>query len=270
MPRGEYEVILNRSCAYEEGGSYQIIVGDLEILGSIVGAGEWTDWKNEHVGDIEIGAAPNVLRIVSQTITNEELMFIRSIIVAQKGTWERMQAGQSIEASNIQNEKPLNLRRFDGVTLDDSQSISGDSFYVKHGDNRYQLRLLFVDAPSGRLDLSDLSDREKAKTEATYFGISPESAIRVGKMAESLTGKFLANKEFSAYVSQEEDESGRRMAMVSIGDKFLSQLLVENGLARIYGKQASIPQGLSASAFLATLKEAEAKARVSRKGAWGL
>ena len=48
----------------------------------------------------------------------------------------------------------------------------------------------------------------------------------------------------------------------------LNELLVENGLARIYGTRTALFDGRDSRAYLARLAELEATAKLERKGAW--
>jgi endonuclease YncB( thermonuclease family) len=45
-------------------------------------------------------------------------------------------------------------------------------------------------------------------------------------------------------------------------------LLVENGLARIYGTRTTLYDGRDSRKYLARLAELEAQAKVEKKGAW--
>ena len=48
----------------------------------------------------------------------------------------------------------------------------------------------------------------------------------------------------------------------------LNELLVENGLARIYGVRTTLPDGRDSRQYLARLAELEKKAKADKKGAW--
>ncbi len=49
----------------------------------------------------------------------------------------------------------------------------------------------------------------------------------------------------------------------------LNELLVSNGLARIYGTRTPLPDGRDSRTYLAHLHELENEARVAKRGAWG-
>ena len=49
----------------------------------------------------------------------------------------------------------------------------------------------------------------------------------------------------------------------------LNELLVSNGLARIYGTRTPLPDGRDSRTYLAHLHELENEARAAKRGAWG-
>ena len=60
----------------------------------------------------------------------------------------------------------------------------------------------------------------------------------------------------------------RFYAMIEIDGKWLSSLLVQNGLARIYGKRIELPGGISSRDYLATLADLESRAKADKEGGW--
>ena len=50
--------------------------------------------------------------------------------------------------------------------------------------------------------------------------------------------------------------------------EYLSEILVRNGLARIYTMPADLPDGTKKERFKDHLKSVEAEARTARRGAW--
>ena len=284
MPPGTYEIIMNRSCSLGEGGVYTVSVGENVISGSIVGEGAWTDWAQVHVGDLEIeSGTEEELKITASRVTSKSLMNVRQVIVAEKGTWERIQSGEDIEtitsASNGKSTRKGGglLQQFEGVILtnDDEHPLDGDSFHVNYKGDNYHLRLFWVDAPMDSGELTDADTRASVEEEAAYFGITPEASIKVGQAAAAYVKELLAGKNFSVLVGRRTSYSGkgesRKMAMLKVGNKYLSQLLVENGLVRIHGAQISaIPDGPTLTEYMDILNAAEEKAREQRKGAWGM
>jgi endonuclease YncB( thermonuclease family) len=57
-------------------------------------------------------------------------------------------------------------------------------------------------------------------------------------------------------------------AIIIVNGRDLNELLVENGLARIYGTRTPLFDGRDSRKYLARLAELEAQAKAARKGAW--
>jgi len=62
---------------------------------------------------------------------------------------------------------------------------------------------------------------------------------------------------------------GRVYCIVLVnGTEDLNELLVANGLARIYGTKTSLPDGRDSRAYITRLAELEGQAKRERKGGW--
>jgi endonuclease YncB( thermonuclease family) len=157
---------------------------------------------------------------------------------------------------------------YDKCELIPNDFNDGDSFHVRCKRRHYVFRLCFVDAPE-----TDRSIPGRLTEQAQYWDIKEKDALRLGKEAARFTGDFL-KREFKVYTKREDargrGERPRYFAMVEAGGKFLSMALVENGLARIYGKRLNLPNGLSWRKYKARLETAERKAKREGQGAWGL
>ena len=120
----------------------------------------------------------------------------------------------------------------------------GDSFHVSVEGHEYIFRLYFVDAPEISAEF-----RDRVEEQAKYFGVAVDQVLDVGDLAkqftrEKLTEPFLVRTCW-------EDAGGRsRMqrfyAFVQTRTGDLGEQLVENGLARIHGIQAS-PESLTSA-----------------------
>jgi len=145
----------------------------------------------------------------------------------------------------------------------------GDSFHVKAGNRRhYIFRLYFVDTPE-----RDDSIAGRLEEQAAYFEIDKQDARRLALQAARFTRKFLADG-FTVH-SMREDARGRSdrkryFGMVEVDGTWLSEALVREGLARIYGKPTELPDGLSARKYFANLKVAERAAQREEKGGWAM
>jgi len=145
----------------------------------------------------------------------------------------------------------------------------GDSFHVKAGNRRhYIFRLYFVDAPE-----TDDSVPGRLEEQAAYFDIDKQDAGRLALQAARFTRAFLSDG-FTVH-SMREDARGRSdrtryFGMVEVDGTWLSEALVREGLARIYGKPTELPDGLPARKYFANLKVAERAAQREEKGGWGM
>src|SRR5437867_1151686 len=70
-------------------------------------------------------------------------------------------------------------------------SDDGDSFHVRAKGKEHIFRLYFVDTPETDMDFPD-----RVAEQANYFGITPQQAVHVGRMAADFTRKQLAGHPF--------------------------------------------------------------------------
>src|SRR5690606_19182975 len=125
-------------------------------------------------------------------------------------------------------------------------------FHVVYQGKEYIFRLYFVDAPE-----SDDTYGERTAAQAKYFGITNAEAVKLGESARDFTGKRLDGRKFTVW-TRWRDALGRSKlpryyAMVKVGDDDLGELLVSNGLARIYGTRVALPDGRDSRTYLRTL-----------------
>ncbi len=157
----------------------------------------------------------------------------------------------------------------------DGPHNDGDSVEVEHKGQRHVFRLFFVDC----VEKSPHS-RVRRIEQAKYFGLtgenSEDTAMQLAFEAAKFTREQL-DKPFTVYTRwQKVDPTGKNPAIrafVETSDGAdLSSLLVSEGLAIIReGKAASDhPNGKHPSELVGDLRATETKARLARKGAWGL
>ena len=144
----------------------------------------------------------------------------------------------------------------------------GDSFHVMCNNRHYIFRLYFVDTPE-----TSATYKIRVKKQADYFGITVKDVLKTGTIAARFTNRLLSGKKFTVYTKKEDARGNSRrkryFAMVKIGDQWLSALLVDAGLARIYGMHTDLPEkGKSAGKYIARLKTKEKEAEKLHKGAW--
>lgn len=138
-----------------------------------------------------------------------------------------------------------NWEKLEGCTLGDTKYADGDSFRVKHGDKELIIRLYFVDTPE---DTADQRFPERIAEQAAYFGISSPEVLSVGDAAQSFTAKTLGAAPFKVYTCGQDalgaSKQQRFYGIVETKQGNLAELLVANGLARIYGKRITRPDGM--------------------------
>lgn len=137
-------------------------------------------------------------------------------------------------------------------------------------DQERIFRLYFVDAPE---DSADSRYPERLADQAAYFGVSPARAAKIGDEAAEFWATALA-KPFTVFVcGQKAPGSSSRQryyAMIETAEgKWLSSALVENGLARVYGKRIQLPDGTDSRTYLQKLGALEAEAKGAKRGGWG-
>lgn len=156
------------------------------------------------------------------------------------------------------------LERFDGCRLEPDEWTDGDSFRVRLPDGRLEtFRLYFVDTTESR------ARGKRSDEQAAYFGLTREQAIELGKEAKAATAAALS-KPFTIQTRwRAVFGPSRYYAFVYTADgSDLAQLLVRNGLARIYGTRAPTPTGEDSRQYLARLDRLEQLAKSEGRGGW--
>ena len=145
--------------------------------------------------------------------------------------------------------------------------MDGDSFHVRHANKDIIIRLYFVDTPE-----TDTTHPERNDAQAAYFNISPTQVVPVGNMGKKFTQHVLSGEKFTVWTRWEDamgsSQQKRYFGIVQIGKDDLAELLVQNGLARVYGASAVMPDGRTVDAEFARLRQMEHRAKAKRLGAW--
>jgi endonuclease YncB( thermonuclease family) len=147
----------------------------------------------------------------------------------------------------------------------------GDSFHVVTGDAGKEIvaRLYFVDTPE-----AETAYRDRLDEQAAYFGITREEAVTIAHEAAAFTAKQLS-KPFTVWTRWRSalgrSALGRVYCIIITAEaRDLNELLVENGLARIYGTRTTLFDSRTSAQYLARLAELEAQAKKEKRGAWRL
>jgi endonuclease YncB( thermonuclease family) len=168
---------------------------------------------------------------------------------------------------------------YPNCTLVSDRGNDGDSFKVRFPDGRSEiLRLYFVDTPEsafktyggGRNNHKRIADQA-----ADLAGISSKQAVEIGKKAKNFTLTLLDKGAFTVHTEWDSPfNDGRYHAYIEISagttSRFLNELLVEKGFARIHTKGANLPDGTSERAHEKYLFNLQRTAKLSQTGAWGL
>lgn len=154
-----------------------------------------------------------------------------------------------------------------------SSENDGDSFLIRHGGGtEHILRLYFVDCPEKR---RHQFNRARLADQGAYFGGLAESdTVRLGREARQFALDLLAKQPFQVFTRWEPVyESRRHYAHIRITlpdgqERWLAELLVEAGLARIHTKGTDLPGGARRGAFEYHLRRLESAARLAGRGGW--
>lgn len=167
---------------------------------------------------------------------------------------------------------------FRNCTLDPERHNDGDSFQVRLPDGRSEIfRLYFVDTPESDFKsyAGGENNHDRIRKQAGYFGISPEQAVAIGRKGRNYTLDLLAAGPFTLYTVWDSPFNDRRYhAFIEPSgrgaNRQLDELLVEQGLCRIFTKGADTPDGIPMQRRKEKLLAMEKEARARGAGAWGL
>ena len=155
---------------------------------------------------------------------------------------------------------------FTGCSYVDHSSNDADSFTVKCGDDQFLLRLYYVDAPEANLVYS-----ERTREQSEYFGATLDDTLNAGKRAKELVRDLLGGV-FDVItrkaIAPGRGAGARYYGFVRFSGKALEKELVIEGLARIKGVIANLPDGTKSRVYLKVLAGLEEEARRQRKGLW--
>jgi endonuclease YncB( thermonuclease family) len=160
-------------------------------------------------------------------------------------------------------------RSLEDCQLADAAPGSGDNFLVQHGREASLFRLYWVDCPE-----SSENDATRLRKQARYFSISEEDVMQSGKTARRFARKFLRGS-FTVHTRWQDARADPQTSYYAIIEKdgeYLSEALVAEGLARIYGMPTDEPwpEGPAPRTYLGRLKHSERQAQRDGAGIWGL
>jgi len=147
----------------------------------------------------------------------------------------------------------------------------GDSFHVRCGGEQFVLRLYFVDTPE-----TNLTYGERTREQAEHFGATLDRTLKAGARArvfvrDTLREPFtvITRKAYAQGAGREP----RYYGLVIVGGnpaagRWLDEILVLAGLARVKGVAVNIPGGEKARAHAQRLRVLEEHAKQRRRGLW--
>jgi endonuclease YncB( thermonuclease family) len=152
----------------------------------------------------------------------------------------------------------------------------GDSFRVRLPDGRQEIfRLYFVDTPESAFKSYRGGDtnHQRISEQADYFNISSEEAVEIGKQGKHFTLDLLGSQPFTIFTQWDSpfnDQRYHAFIEVNSGGKkrWLHEVLVEKGFARLKTKPADLPDGTSAADHRRRLETQKQAAEKNRVGAW--
>lgn len=174
-------------------------------------------------------------------------------------------------------EKKDGYEVYRNCTLAEARNNDGDSFMVRLPDSRQaEFRLYFVDTPESAFKSYPGGDtnHERIRQQAAEMGgITPQQAVEIGKQGKHFTLELLASRPFTIHTRWDSPFNDNRYhAHVEVhqdtSTRWLDELLIERGLARIKTKPADLPDGTSAAKHLAHLRDLERAAKKAEKGVW--
>jgi len=167
---------------------------------------------------------------------------------------------------------------FQNCTLVEARHNDGDSFMIRLPNGKTaEFRLYFVDAPESAFKSYGGGATNHARISqqaADLGGITPEQAVAIGKKGKAFTLGLLASQPFILYSEWDSPyNDGRYHAHIQVfhegKTRWLHQILIERGLARIRTKPADLPDGTTAARELENLRNFQSQARRKSVGAWG-
>lgn len=176
------------------------------------------------------------------------------------------------EREAVGTEKVNGYDRLLGTVLIEHRNNDGDSFFVRHGDRQFELRLYYADSPEKYLSDRYEDQRNRVAEQARELGdLSIEDTVALGQEAKAHVLSLLEGQSFSVFTKWESVYDGERyygFVLLPGGTDWLCENLVGNGLARIHTKGEMTPDGNGYHDFKRHLESLESKAKSAKRGAW--
>jgi endonuclease YncB( thermonuclease family) len=207
------------------------------------------------------------------------------LLIAAIGIWVYDQAKPAAPKKShppaVEKSRPKTERYmvFQNCTLAEAGNNDGDSFLVRLPDgSKAQFRLYFVDTPESAFKSyrDGRDNHQRIRDQAAEMGdLEPEQVVEIGKKAKAFTLDLLGSQPFELHTRWDDPFRDERFhAFIAVQQngkaRWLEELLVERGFARIKTKAADLPDGTPALKQLARLRDLERAAKRAKAGAWGV
>lgn len=211
-----------------------------------------------------------LLRIPITRLQREDQILARELSGAAKPKLVRRASSPSEGPSPAASSLGPRIGKQNGWTVLENchllhnDSNDGDSVHVSHQGKEYIFRLYYVDAPETSMNFP-----QRVEDQGRYFDLKAEEALNVGHRAARFTAQALGGNALTI-ATMWEDARGqsalpRYYAFITTPTGDLDELLVAEGLARIYGMPVSSSLGDQKRQHL---KRLESRARQNHKGGW--
>ena len=191
-----------------------------------------------------------------------------------KGTPPPPSERPKISARTVETEGDYEVYR--NCTLSAEKNNDGDSFRVRLPNGREEImRLYFVDTPESAFKSyrGGETNHQRIAEQAEYFHITPEKAVEIGQAGKHFTLDLLGKAPFTIFTCWDSPFNDQRYhAFIEVSEngkpRWLHELLVERGLARLKTKPADLPDGTPASRHREALEAEKKEAMRKGAGAW--
>lgn len=166
---------------------------------------------------------------------------------------------------------------FRNCTLVSNRGNDGDSFLVKLPNGRTEIvRLYFVDTPESAFKSygGGRNNHDRIAQQAADMGrITSHQVVNIGKKAKEFALTHLAKNPFTIHTQWDSPFNDKRYHAFVVLDynrqsRFLHELLVEKGYARIHTKGGELPDGTSERKQEDHLLDLQRSAQSNKSGAW--
>jgi competence protein ComEA len=158
-----------------------------------------------------------------------------------------------------------------GVKIIDHVYNDGDSFHIDAQGRHLLVRLYFVDCPE--ISANSSVDIQRIKDQMSFFGLDdPKIIVESGNAAKQFVQNALSEPftVYTAYASALGRSTAERIYafVITSEGQDLSQLLVQEGLARVYGKGRGTPDGIAQKEMWSKLNDLQSVAMLKQTGIW--